>query len=164
MDAARVAHRQLERKGAGWEPAPIMSQKEEKMKKGILTGAVLAMSVAVSGCFEKPKEYTDAEKAKVCQAYIATGFGRDADQYKLNRIEQGIVYLRYTREFDNTEWDTACQISSKKQTIIWSGYLNDVQRWGRWREEDRTKLSFDQETGEVSFHEKTMDMDVVVQL
>lgn len=99
------------------------------MKKGILTGAVLALSVVMTGCFEKPKEYTDAEKTKVCQAYIATGFGREPEQYKPYMLKKGVVYLRYTREFDNTEWDTACKISSKKKTIIWAGYLNDDQRW-----------------------------------
>lgn len=37
-------------------------------------------------------------------------------------------------------WSYSCDVDSN--SMVWSGYLNDAEKWGRWRSEDRVFLEY----------------------
>ncbi|HFQ5319113.1 TPA: hypothetical protein ACGUXP_004496 [Vibrio vulnificus] len=96
------------------------------------------------------KELVTSEKVTLCKAYIGKLFGKPIciiDNYKNS---DGLVYVRYVRPSDNTAWSYVCDVSNGE--MIWAGWLSDEQRWGRWRNEDRVTLKYDETTNKMSFY------------
>ena len=66
--------------------------------------------------------------------------------------ENGLIYIKYIRQDDNTTWSNVCSI--EKASMIWAGWIKDEDTqgyWGRWREEDRVQLHYDETSKTISF-------------
>ena len=75
---------------------------------------------------ENPKDskQTSFSNSQICKAGIATMMGRDPKIMRIARIQEGIVYLSYTRQDDGKDWAYRCKIEGDK--VIWS---SDTGRW-----------------------------------
>ncbi|HCE1978159.1 TPA: hypothetical protein NKP43_000751 [Vibrio parahaemolyticus] len=89
----------------------------------------------------KPIELSKEFKIEICKSYIGTLFGRSPsimNNYK--NTSDGLIYIKYTRDSDGSEWSNVCEFDDKNATVIWAAYDKYSQKWGRWRYEDETKL------------------------
>ncbi len=75
---------------------------------------------------EKPKDskQTSFSNSQICKAGIATMMGRDPKIMRIERIQDSIIYLSYTRQDDGKDWAYRCKIEGDK--VIWS---SDTGRW-----------------------------------
>ncbi|MCA1928701.1 hypothetical protein [Rheinheimera sp.] len=147
-------------------PAPL--EVKERMSGLAMIGAALVGIVIFSVLFGggnssgNSKTLSQNEMAKVCKAYIGEIFGKPTSIIENYKNQDGLTYVRYTRNVDNTRWSYVCDMSNG--SIAWAGWMNDTQEWGRWRYEDETKLSYDQSTNSISFVMNDTGSKVVVQL
>lgn len=85
--------------------------------------------------------WTNSQKIELCKAYIGSMFGRPIKIINYySRDDKGRVYVRYKRPSDGIVWSYSCDFN--ESSMIWSGFLNDTGKWGRWRQEDRVQLRF----------------------
>ncbi|ABU70897.1 hypothetical protein [Vibrio campbellii] len=118
------------------------------MKKTLLVIALIITAI-VSSKNNSGKEYLDVEKSKICKSYIGQIFSKPIGIIQNYKNEDGLTYVRYTRSSDSTRWSYVCDISNDQ--IVWAAWLNDSNKWGRWRQEDKTNLTYDKDKNEVSF-------------
>ncbi|WP_236709399.1 hypothetical protein [Pseudomonas sp. Leaf127] len=91
------------------------------MKKAI--GALALTAVAMN---TMAAEFT---KAEICKAAIAIEMGRDVKTMKAT-ASGGNPEISYRRS-DGDTFRYQCQVSNG--TVVWRGFMNDTQDWGRWR-------------------------------
>lgn len=106
----------------------------------ILVGTVALVALMVQHKGED-RVWSISEKANLCKAYIGSMFNQPAqiiDHYKTD--EKGLVYVKYKRPSDSSEWRYVCEITGS--SMIWTAWLKYESRWGRWREEDRVSLHY----------------------
>jgi hypothetical protein len=101
---------------------------------------------------EPKKQLTENQREKICKYYISYLFRGDDSlvpiMRKYNTDNQNLIYVEYTRASDNTLWSNVCDV--KGTSVIWAAWLKDDQKWGRWRDEDRMRLSYNNEKQTVS--------------
>ncbi|RVT45306.1 hypothetical protein EMM73_13705 [Rheinheimera sediminis] len=147
-------------------PAPF--EVKDKISGLTIIGAVFGVIAIFSILFggdnssDNSKTLSQNEMAKVCKAYIGEIFGKPTSIIENYKNQDGLTYVRYTRNADNTRWSYVCDMSNS--SIAWAAWMSDTQEWGRWRYEDETKLSYDQSTNSISFVMNDTGSKVVVQL
>jgi hypothetical protein len=118
-------------------------------RKILILVVVCAVIFAISKS-NTPINWTGDDKGKVCKAYIAELFGRPTsimNHYKTD--ENGFIYIKYMRQNDQTTWRNVCSIQDS--SMIWAGWMDNKNDWGRWREEDRVELHYDKKSDTITF-------------
>lgn len=140
--------------------------------KGILivVGVLILLSMFSGGGDESNKDtvkiskqsngFSLSEESKLCKAYISALFGRPTSIMNNYMNENGITYIRYTRKDDNQTFSYGCEIS--KNSMVWVAYLNDADKWGRWRYEDKVALNRSDDGSIVKFTRKDTGMTTTV--
>jgi hypothetical protein len=89
------------------------------------------------------------EKIKVCKAYIGQLFSKPTSIINNYRYEDDQVFVFYIRKVDQTVWRYACKFDG--HSVVWAGWWDDTNEWGRWRTEDQVPLSIDKTTNTIRF-------------
>jgi hypothetical protein len=99
------------------------------MRSFAAAAGLLALAVGAS---TRPAAAVDAtETTQACKAAIALVFGRDPKIMVIERVDDGIVYLHYTRADDSSTWRYRCKLDDDR--VIWSA--NDGGPLDHWRED-----------------------------
>lgn len=98
----------------------------EQEEKRIATEREKAKGEQKENVSENPKDskQTSFSNSQICKAGIATMMGRDPKIMRITRVQDGIIYLSYTRQDDGKDWAYRCKIEGDK--VIWS---SDTGRW-----------------------------------
>ncbi|EOX1774580.1 MULTISPECIES: hypothetical protein [Vibrio] len=114
----------------------------------ILAGfGILFLAVILRG--EPEKQLVTSEKVTLCKAYIGEMFGKPVSIIDNYKNSDGLIYVRYVRASDKTSWSYVCDVSGGR--MVWAGWMNDTQNWGRWRFEDEVKLNYDNNSKKMVF-------------
>lgn len=106
-----------------------------------LMGLAILVSVMILFARSEGRNWSTNEKVSLCKAYIGSMFGKPTSiihHYMTDK--KGRVYVRYKRPADGMIWSYSCEV--KGSSMIWSGFLNYSDKWGRWREEDRVSIKY----------------------
>ena len=114
-----------------------------------VVGGLFLISVFNGNNTTKSKDYLTYDKARLCKAYIGSMFGKSTSIIQNYKNEDNLTYVRYVREEDKQTFSYVCEINNN--TMIWAAYLNDTQKWGRWRTEDQVDLNYNKEKNTTSF-------------
>ncbi|KQA16291.1 hypothetical protein [Vibrio metoecus] len=134
----------------GNQPKSMSLPVHGKSKSNVICSVlgVLFLIVLLGGGGSK-KELLTSEKATLCKAYIGEMFGKPMASIDNYKNSEGLVYVRYIRSSDNTAWSYVCDVST--DSMVWAGWLHDSQSWGRWRNEDKVKLKYDDTSKKMAF-------------
>ncbi|WP_159820751.1 zinc ribbon domain-containing protein [Colwellia sp. 20A7] len=129
----------------------LKQEKQEVDSKpfGIISIIILLFFVAfiLSSLFSTPdssyhnkSDIVQSNKADICRAAISLAYGRSIHIIKLDAIDSnGNVRVSYNRANDNSYWAFACDVS--QDSLIYSGWKNYEQEWGRWRHDEKINFS-----------------------
>jgi hypothetical protein len=93
---------------------------------------------------------SEKDKVSLCKAYIGELLIKSTSIINHKRTDDnGLIYVEYVREVDNSLWKQACEVNV--DNIIWSAWLNDTKEWGRWRDEDRQTLYYNEQGSSIEF-------------
>lgn len=107
--------------------------------------------------------FFEKDKVALCKAYIAELFQKPVSIIKHARTDDnGLIYVSYIRKADNTLWEQVCKV--EQEYMLWSAWLKDTQEWGRWRNEDRVALHYDDQSNAVTFKLSGQENSVSVPL
>lgn len=89
-------------------------------------------------------------KEDICKAAISVTMSQNVGIMKT--VKTGDVpQIDYVRKFDGQRFLYRCNFSGNR--VIWSGFFDDDQSWGRWRDgQYDPALTFKVEDGELSVH------------
>lgn len=94
--------------------------------------AVLGLLALGAGVSIRPAAAVDTtETTQACKAALALIFERDPKIMVIERVDDGIVYLHYTRPDDSSTWRYRCKLDEDR--VIWSA--NDGGSLDHWRED-----------------------------
>ncbi|MEZ8081903.1 hypothetical protein [Enterovibrio norvegicus] len=113
----------------------------KKTIKYLVAFFILIVAIKVADNSERPNiTLSDTDKITLCKSYIANIFHRQPSVYSHYKTdEEGLIYVRFIRPNDGTLWVNRCKITS--ENMLWSTYLKDDKKWGRWRVEDKANLT-----------------------
>ncbi|PMM40011.1 hypothetical protein [Vibrio splendidus] len=135
---------------SGNQPKDLTLPVHGKSKSNvILSGLGVLFLIGLFGGGEPEKELVTSDKATLCKAYIGEMFGKPTASIDNYKNSEGLVYVRYIRSSDNTAWSYVCDVSG--DSMVWAGWLHDSQSWGRWRNEDKVKLKYNDTSKKIAF-------------
>jgi hypothetical protein len=86
-----------------------------------------------------------SSKIELCKNYISQEFGRPKSIMETGFIKENegtLIEIFYIRDMDNSEWRYVCHVYSDE--MVWAA-IDDSGQLGRWRFEDKKKLTFSRE-------------------
>lgn len=102
-------------------------------------------------------ESANFSQSQICRATIGALMGRDPKIIKVDKVDAGVVYVRYIRPTDGTTWNQRCRFNGTR--VIWA------TETGRWRVDPadevinyaatQTTLSIEQKFSDGSSSSKT---------
>lgn len=96
----------------------------------------------------------EVDIGKICKATTALVFGRDYNIMSLDKVNEGIAYVHYIRQSDNSRWATKCKVEGNK--VIWAS--NNPDSTGRWRDTPQDEvITFIQNDNVLTLKEKYSD-------
>lgn len=137
---------------SGNQPKNMSLPVHVKSKSNVIwfgLGVLFLIGLFGGGEGETKKELAISEKAALCKAYIGEIFGKPAASIDNYKNSEGLVYVRYIRSSDSTAWSYVCDVSG--DSMVWAGWLHDSQSWGRWRNEDKVTLKYNDTSKKMAF-------------